>query len=124
MRLTTTRCPWFRTPGRDRLVAEPDRQAPTLAQGCIMLRPFRHPMLLLRDVVAAIGIELERHGTHRELRKEGGPCHVGLYPDLPPAAALPTCNPDQREEPLFERTLALRHPIHAKKWAGSHEAIR
>ncbi len=27
-------------------------------------------MLLLRDVVAAIGIELEMHGTHRELRVE------------------------------------------------------
>jgi hypothetical protein len=30
-RCKSSRCPWFRTPGRDRLVGEPDGQAPTLA---------------------------------------------------------------------------------------------
>jgi hypothetical protein len=49
------------------------------AYGCIIFRPVRHPMLLLRDVVAAIGIDLERHGIHRELRKKAGPSHVGLH---------------------------------------------
>src|SRR3984885_5523020 len=36
-------------------------------------------MLLLRNVVAAIGIDLEGHGIHRELRKEVRSCHVGLH---------------------------------------------
>src|ERR1700733_11748397 len=36
-------------------------------------------MLLLRNVVAAIGIDLEGHGIHRELRKEVRSCHVGRH---------------------------------------------
>src|ERR1700731_4556211 len=59
VRLTTARGPWLRTPGRDRLVGEPDRQAPALTQGCIIVRPVGYPMTLLRDVVTASGIDLE-----------------------------------------------------------------
>src|ERR1700690_4083183 len=49
-------------PGGNRLVGEPDRQAPTLAQGCIIVRPVGYPMTLLRDMVTASGIDLEGHG--------------------------------------------------------------
>ena len=60
--------PWFCAPGRDRFFGEPHRQAATLAQGSIIFRPVRYPILLLRNVVTAIGIGLEWHGGHlREL---------------------------------------------------------
>ena len=58
------RGPWFCAPGRDRLFGEPHRQAATLAQGSIIFRPVRHPILLLRNVVTAIGIGLEWHDGH------------------------------------------------------------
>src|SRR4051794_40444933 len=48
-------------PGRDRL-GKPDRQAPALAQGGIVFGPVRHSAPLLRDMVAASSIDLERHG--------------------------------------------------------------
>src|SRR3954452_15372791 len=38
------------------------RQAPTLAQGGIILGPVRDPAPLLRDMMPAISIGLERHG--------------------------------------------------------------
>jgi len=45
-----------------RSIIEPDREATSLAQGCIVLRPIRHPVPLLRDAVTASSIGLERHG--------------------------------------------------------------
>src|SRR5207237_1616326 len=60
--LTARRGSWFCAPGRDRLFGEPQRQAATLAQGSIIFRPVRYPILLLRNVVTAIGIGLEWHG--------------------------------------------------------------
>src|SRR5271168_145398 len=39
-------------------------QAATLAQGSIIFRPVRYPILLLRNVVTAIGIGLEWHGGY------------------------------------------------------------
>src|ERR1700744_2001410 len=62
VRLTTARGPWFGSPGRDPPGGEPNRQAPTLTQGCIIVRPVGDPMTLLRDVVTAGGIDLEGHG--------------------------------------------------------------
>jgi hypothetical protein len=35
----------------------------TLAQGSIVFRPVRYPILLLGDVVTVIGIGLEWHGV-------------------------------------------------------------
>src|SRR3954447_2341583 len=55
----------LRPPGRDRLLREPDRQAPTLAQGRIILGPVRDPAPLLRDMMAASSIGLERHRGSR-----------------------------------------------------------
>src|SRR4051794_15346502 len=52
-------------PSRDRLLREPDRQAPTLAQGRIVLGPVRHPAPLFGDMVTAISIGFERHGGSR-----------------------------------------------------------
>ena len=60
-------------PGRDRLFREPDRQAPTLAQGGIILGPVRHPAPLLRDMMPAISIGLERHRGSRVI---GGVVHL------------------------------------------------
>src|SRR3954468_4694018 len=65
VRLTAWRGARLRVPGRDRLFREPDRQAPTLAQGGIILGPVRDPAPLLRDMMPAISIGLERHGGSR-----------------------------------------------------------
>src|SRR5438270_8798844 len=70
--LTAPRGPWFCAPGRDRLFGEPHRQTATLAQGSIIFRPVRYPILLLRNVVTAIGIGLEWHGGHLRGVVDGG----------------------------------------------------
>jgi hypothetical protein len=113
VRLTTTRGPWFRTPGCDRLVGEPDRQAPTLAQRCIIFRPIRHPMLLLRNVVAVIGIDLEGHGIHRELRKEG---------TLPCGTASPDCR-QQRPWDLATLTGA-KNTLRKEAWLSAIRSMQ
>src|SRR4051794_22412048 len=51
----------LRPPGRDRLLGEPDRQAPTLTQAGVVRAPVRHPVPLLGEVVTASGMGLERH---------------------------------------------------------------
>src|SRR6202035_1551581 len=51
-------------PARDRLFADPDRQAATLPQGSIIFTPVGYPILLLGDVMTAIGIGLEWHSGH------------------------------------------------------------
>src|SRR3954465_8581790 len=56
VRLTARRGARLRVPGRNRLVREPDRQAPALAQGGITLGPVRDPAPLFRDMVAASSI--------------------------------------------------------------------
>src|SRR5271154_1702571 len=77
--LTAPRGPWFCAPGRDRLFGEPHRQAATLAQGSIIFRPVRYPILLLRNVVTAIGVGLEWHGGRlRGLWMGVAPSHLGL----------------------------------------------
>jgi len=48
-------------PRRDRLLGEPDRQAPTLAQARVILTPVRDPEPLPGDAVATVGIGFERH---------------------------------------------------------------
>src|SRR3954470_2500734 len=55
----------LRVPGRDRLLREPDRQAPTLAQGGVVFGPVRDPAPLFRDMMAASSIGLERHRGSR-----------------------------------------------------------
>src|SRR6267378_3478526 len=98
--LTARRSPWFGAPGRDRLVAEPDRQTSTLAQGSIIFRPVRYPIPLPGDVMTAIGIDLERHGGHSKKTMDGvassqlgdgsagfaarGGLRAGGNPDQPP----------------------------------------
>src|SRR6201993_3313681 len=89
VRLTAPRGPWLCAPGRNRLFGEPHRQAATLAQGSIIFRPVRYPILLLRNVVTAIGIGLEGHGGHlREVVDGGSTLPSGAaQPDLPPVEA-------------------------------------
>src|SRR5207237_7002183 len=93
--LTAPRGPWFCAPGRDRLFGEPQRQAATLAQGSIIFRPVRYPILLLRNVVTAIGIGLEWHGGHLRGLWMGGTSGTA-QPDLPPIEASERSNLDQR----------------------------
>src|SRR3954452_24751554 len=52
---------WLRAPGRDRLLREPDRQAPALTQAGVLRAPVRHPVPLLGEVMPASGVGLERH---------------------------------------------------------------
>jgi len=111
MWLTAPRGPWFGTPGRDRLVAEPDRQTATLAQASIIFRPVRYPILLPGDVMTAIGIDLERHRrTSQEDYGWGSVLPSGTaQPDLPlaegygPAVILT----NHREVSLSERRMVL-----------------
>src|ERR1700694_2573426 len=97
-RLTAPCHPWLRPPGRDRLFAEPDRQAATLSQGSIIFRPVGYPILLLGDVMTAIGIGFEWHSGHpRGLWMGVAPSHLGLLSSLCRSRrALGRCNPDQR----------------------------
>src|SRR5207302_7346857 len=100
------RGPWFGAPGRDRLFGEPHRQTATLAQGSIIFRPVRYPILLLRNVVTAIGIGLEWHGGHlRGVVDGGSPLPSGTaQSDLPPVEAWgKQPRPATREIPLTER---------------------
>src|SRR4051794_26269053 len=50
---------------RDRRLREPDRQAPTLAQGSIVFGPICHPAPLFGDMVTASSIGFERHRGSR-----------------------------------------------------------
>jgi hypothetical protein len=93
------RGPWFCAPGRDRLFGEPHRQAATLAQGSIIFRPVRYPILLLRNVVTAIGVGLEWHGGHLRGVADGGlapPIWGTAQADLPPVEAWRESHLDQR----------------------------
>src|SRR6202007_2153129 len=82
-RLTAPCRPWLGPPGRDRLFAEPDRQAATLPQGSIIFRPVGYPILLLGDVMTAIGIGFEWHSGHpRGLWMGVAPSHLGLLSPL------------------------------------------
>src|SRR4051812_4733470 len=56
---------WLRSPGRDRLLREPDRQAPALTQADVLRAPIRHPVPLLGEVMTASGVGLERHRGFR-----------------------------------------------------------
>ena len=60
--LPTPRGPPLRLSGCDRLLGEPHPQAATLPQRRVAGRRVRCPVLLLRDVAAAVGVGLERHG--------------------------------------------------------------
>src|SRR4051812_39288125 len=62
VRLATRRGARLRLPGRNRRLREPDRQAPALAQGSIVLGPVRDLVPLLGNVVAAVLVQLERQG--------------------------------------------------------------
>src|SRR6202007_3286529 len=89
--------PWLGPPGRDRLFAEPDRQAATLPQGSIIFRPVGYPILLLGDVMTAIGIGFEWHSGHPRGLWMGVALPSGTaQPALPLAEALGRRNPDQR----------------------------
>ena len=82
VRLTARRGARLGVPGRDRLLREPDRQAPALAQGGIILGPVRDPAPLLRDTMPAISIGLERHRGIQGHRR-----------GRPPTPAIPRCQP-------------------------------
>ena len=64
--------------GRDRLVAEPHRQAAALAQPGLTGRPVRDLVGLSRDVVAATLVQLEGHSTHPGIRRGGAPDHPSV----------------------------------------------
>jgi hypothetical protein len=57
---------------------EPHRQIAALAQTRFVGWPIRQPALLLRDVVATLGVGLEGHGGH-----PGAEIERALYPVQP-----------------------------------------
>src|ERR1700737_4427244 len=64
-RLAAARGAWLGLPRRNRGFREPDGQATALAQGDVIGGPIRHSVPLLRDVVTAILVRFEWHGTVR-----------------------------------------------------------
>jgi hypothetical protein len=74
-------------PGGNRLLAEPHRQIATLAQACFVGWPIRQPTLLLRDMVATLGVGLERHGGH-----PGSGLRAAFYPTQPRRQTSNPCN--------------------------------
>src|SRR4051795_10986165 len=81
VRLATRRGARLRLPGRNRRLREPDRQAPALAQGSIVLGPVRDLVLLLGNVVAAVLVQLERQGRLPGIRSGA---HLLRHPAPPP----------------------------------------
>ena len=75
MRLTTAALARFVPPGSNRFLREPDRKASALAQSCVILRPIRHQVPLLGDVVTASGIGLEWHSRIRDQESRILLCH-------------------------------------------------
>src|SRR3984893_6882285 len=111
--LTTPRGTWLCAPGRHRIFVDRHRQAATLAQGSIIFRPVRYPILLLRNVVTAIGIGLEWHGGH--LRGCGWGWHPTIWECSARFAARRGLGGEQhrpatREIPLTERKMVLYAP--------------
>jgi hypothetical protein len=76
-RLAAACRPRCRSPSHDRFLSESDHQAPTLPQARVVVRPVRHLALLLWDMVAAVGVGLERHRILRISREPSS------YPDTP-----------------------------------------
>src|SRR5258705_987809 len=60
-RLAAARGTWLGLPRCNRCFGEPDSQASALAQGDVIGGPIRHPVPLLRDVMAAIFVRFEWH---------------------------------------------------------------
>jgi hypothetical protein len=60
--LPARRRPWRRLPLRDRLAADPERQAAVLAKRYIVLRPVENAPLRPQDVVTVSSIRLVGHG--------------------------------------------------------------
>jgi hypothetical protein len=80
MRLSASCSARLSLPGGNRFLSEPDREASSLAQGCIVLRPVCHPMPLLRDVVTVSSVGFEWHDKHPS---SGGPLSYAI-PARPP----------------------------------------
>src|SRR3954453_2940487 len=103
VRLATRRGARLPLPGRNRRLREPDRQAPALAQGSIVLGPVRDLVLLLGNVVAAVLVQLERQGRLPGIR---GGAHLIRHP-------APATNQPIRETRLQSAargTNAVLHP--------------
>src|SRR6202040_1915988 len=81
-RLAAARGTWLGLPRRNRGFREPDGQASALAQGDIISGPIRHPVPLLRDVMAAILVRFEWHGDAPE-SGTGAPPSYTLPPSPP-----------------------------------------
>jgi hypothetical protein len=75
MRLAASCSARLSPPGGNRFLSEPDREAPSLAQGRIVFRRIRHPVPLLGDAVTASGIDLEGHGR---IRNQEGPTLLSI----------------------------------------------
>src|SRR5215203_2914350 len=86
VRLPARRGARLSLPGRDRLLREPDRQAPALAQGSIIFGPVRHPAPLLGDAMPARGMGLERHGGDPGSQK--GSSSYASHPRTPTARSV------------------------------------
>src|ERR1700722_13116706 len=98
-RLAAARGTWLGLPRCNRCFGEPDSQASALAQGDVIGGPIRHPVPLLRDVMAAILVRFEWHG-------DGPGSGTGpplLYP--PPLAAK---SPIRATRPHLYKTRTLR----------------
>jgi hypothetical protein len=75
MRLAASCSARLGPPGGNRFRSEPDREAPSLAQGGVILRPVRDSVSLLGDAVTASSVGLEWHGR---IRNQEGPTLLSI----------------------------------------------
>jgi hypothetical protein len=59
--LTARGCSAWSRPQLKRVVTDPNRQITAPPKAFVIFRPVGHPMLLLRDLVTTISVELVRH---------------------------------------------------------------
>jgi len=67
--LSTRGCSAQCRPQAKRIFADPNRQITALPQAFILLRPVCHLMLLRRDLVTTISVELVRHLQHPQAKR-------------------------------------------------------
>jgi hypothetical protein len=69
IRLTTRGCSTLSRPQFKRVAADPDRQITAPPQALVVFRLVGHSLLLLRNFVASISVELVRHIQHPQENK-------------------------------------------------------
>jgi len=112
MRLTTACSARLSPPGCNRFLSEPDREASALAQGRIVLRPVRHPMPLLRDVVTASSVGFEGHDRHPR---------SGVRSPMPSRSGRQIAYSCNKATPIHNHFQLRRHCLSASEYRAARD---